>query len=174
MNRSNIDQIGREYTMFYLPSSRTAAIISTHNVEEQVMDILKMGAEILSKQLGGGEGNSDAIQSALAGVLGGEGGGLDIGSLVSGLQSGGLADVAASWLGDGENAAISSSQLQDLLGSDKIGQLASALNSDEGSILSGLQDALPQMVDKSSSGGNLLDSVGGLGGLANLAKGFLK
>ena len=43
---------------------------------------------------------------------------------------------------------------------------ASQLGTDEGSLLDGLKDALPQMVDKASSGGSLLDSVGGLGGLA--------
>lgn len=139
------------------------------------MDILKMGAELLGQKLGGGaDTNTDAIQSALAGVLGGESGGLDLGGLVNGLQEGGLAELASSWLGDGDNAAISADQVKDLLGGDKIGQLASALNSDEGSILSGLQDALPQMVDKSSSGGNLLESVGGLEGIAGLAKSFLK
>ncbi len=140
------------------------------------MDILKMGAELLGQKLGdqGGAAGTDAIQSALASVLGGGEGGLDIGSLVSGLQQGGLAELAGSWLGDGENAPISASQLRDVLGSDKIGQLASQLGSDEDSILSGLQDAIPQMVDKSSSGGSLLDAVGGLGGVADLAKGFLK
>lgn len=140
------------------------------------MDIMKMGAEILSQKLqgGGASADTDAVKSALEGVLGGEGGGLDYGSIISGLQEGGLADVVGSWLGDGANEGISTNQLQDLLGGDKIGQLASALNSDEGSILSGLQEALPQMVDKSSSGGSLLDSVGGLGAVAGLAKGLFK
>lgn len=140
------------------------------------MDILKMGAEILGKQLSGGgqEADTSAVQEALGSVLGGSGDGIDLGGLLGNLQSSGLAEVAGSWLGDGDNAPISASQLQDLLGSDKIGQLASALNSDEGSVLSGLQDAIPQMVDKSSSGGSLLDAVGGLGGVADLAKGFFK
>lgn len=136
------------------------------------MDILKMGAELLSQKTGG-NADGDAVQAALGSLLG-NGDNLDLAGLLSGLQSGGLAEIAASWLGDGENAPVSASQLQDLLSGDKLGQLASALGTDEGSVLSGLQEALPQMVDKSSSGGGLLDAVGGLGGVADLAKGFLK
>ena len=79
-----------------------------------------------------------------------------------------------SWLGDGDNAEISGSQLEGLLGSDKIQEAASQLGTDSGSLLNGLKDMIPQVVDKSSSGGNLLDSVGGIGGLASLASKFLK
>ena len=85
-----------------------------------------------------------------------------------------MGDIAQSWLGDGDNAEISTSQLTDLLGSDKIQQAASQLGADQNDLLSGLQELLPQVVDKSSSGGNLLDSVGGIGGLAGLASKFLK
>jgi len=86
----------------------------------------------------------------------------------------GLGDLASSWLGDGDNADISSSQLQDLLGAEKIQEAASQLGTDQEGLLSGLKDMIPQVVDKSSSGGSLLDSVGGIGGLAGLASKFLK
>lgn len=129
------------------------------------MDILKMGAELMAQKLGSSGGGSDAIQSAIGKLLGG-GSNLDLGNIVSGLQKGGLGNIAASWLGDGENEAISTDQVKDLLGADKIGEVAAELGSDEGSLLDSLKDVLPQMVDKSSSGGSLLDSVGGLAGLA--------
>ena len=98
---------------------------------------------------------------------------MDIGGLVSGLQSKGLGDVAESWLGDGENKAISADQLKDVLGAEKISAAAAELGTDEGSLLDSLKDAVPQMVDQSSKGGSLLDSVGGIGGLAGMAKKFL-
>ncbi len=131
-----------------------------------VMDIAKM---MLAKKLGG---DSAQIGNALGGLLGGakEGGGLDLGNIVSGLQSKGLGDVAESWLGDGENAEISAEQVQEVLGQESITKAAAEMGTDEGSLLEGLKEALPQMVDKSSSGGSLLDSVGGVGGLANMAK----
>ena len=85
----------------------------------------------------------------------------------------GMGDVADSWLGDGDNADISPDQLKDVLGADKISAAAAELGTDEGSLLEGLREAVTQMVDKSSSGGSLLDSLGGLGGVANMAKKFL-
>ena len=61
-----------------------------------------------------------------------------------------------------------------MLGSDKIKEAASQLGTDQNDLLRGLQDMMPQVVDKSSSGGSLLDSVGGIEGLAGLASKFLK
>jgi len=126
------------------------------------MDIKNLAKSMLASKLGG---NSDAIGDAMDGLLGG-GDKIDLGSLVSGLQSKGLGDVASSWLGDGENAEISADQLKDVLGGDKVSEAAAKLGTDEGSLLSGLTDALPQIIDKSSSGGSLLGSLGGLGGMA--------
>jgi uncharacterized protein YidB (DUF937 family) len=56
--------------------------------------------------------------------------------------------------------------VKQVLGGNQIAEAAQALDTDEGSLLEGLKDLLPEMVDKSSAGGSLLDSVGGLGGLA--------
>ena len=52
--------------------------------------------------------------------------------------------------------------------------VSQALGADQNDLLRGLQNMIPQVVDKSSSGGSLLDSVGGIGGLASLAGKFLK
>lgn len=134
---------------------------------------MKLGTQLLmSKMSGGASADSGAVQNALGSLLGG-GDKPDIGGLLSGLQSGGLGDVAKSWLGDGDNAPISTDQIKDVVDGNKLTQLASVLGTDEGSVLSGLQDAMPQMVDKASSGGSLLDSIGGISGAAKLAKGLL-
>ena len=141
------------------------------------MDIMDLATKALASKLGGGSANTsnDMISSVLGNLLGGSGGqGIDLGSLVGNLNSSGLGDIASSWLGDGDNANISESQIESLLGSDKIQQAASQLGTDQSELLSGLKDMLPQVVDKSSSGGNLLDSVGGLSGLAGMASKFLK
>ena len=134
--------------------------------EGNIMDIMDLAKGALAQKLGG---NSDAIGGVLNNLIGG-GEKADIGGLLAGLQSKGLGDVASSWLGDGANAKISPDQLKDVLGADKISAAAAKLGTDEGSLLDGLKDAIPQMVDKASSGGNLLDSVGGIGGLAGMAK----
>lgn len=138
------------------------------------MDMMKLATQLLASKLGGNADNS-MVESVIGGLLGGSGGnGLDLGSIVGNLQSGGLGDIASSWLGDGDNAEISTDQLSSVLGSDKIAQAAEALGADQNDLLSGLQSMLPQVIDKSSSGGSLLDSVGGIGGLAGLAGKFLK
>lgn len=137
------------------------------------MDIMKLGTQLLMSKLGGGtNADSGTVQNALGSLLG-SGETADIGSLVSGLQSGGLGDVAKSWLGDGDNASISADQIKNVVDGNKLSKLASVLGTDEGSVLSGLQEAMPQMVDKASSGGSLLDSIGGVSGVGKLAKGLL-
>ncbi len=134
---------------------------------------MKLGTQLLMSKFGGDtNADSGAVQNALGSLLG-NGETPDIGSLLSGLQSGGLGDIVKSWLGDGDNAPISTDQLKNVVDGNKLSKLASVLGTDEGSVLSGLQEAMPQMVDKASSGGSLLDSIGGISGVAKLAKGLL-
>jgi len=118
--------------------------------------------------------NQELVEAALGKLLGKSKGGIDLASLIGGMQKGGLADIAESWLGDGKNANISAKQVKDIFGSNKIKDMASALGANQSQILAGLKDALPQMVDKSSQGGNLLDVVGGVSGLTKLLGMFLK
>ncbi len=134
------------------------------------MDITRMGAELLKNQLGGSGGQSTDMIAGVLQKLIGNGDQLDIAGMVAALQSGGLASIAASWLGDGDNEAISNEQVRQVMGDAKISQAATELGTDEESLLSGLSQALPQMIDKSSSGGSLLDAVGGIGGALDMAK----
>ncbi|MCK5830823.1 MAG: DUF937 domain-containing protein [Methylococcales bacterium] len=141
------------------------------------MDLMKLGTQLVLSKLGGNTSES-GIQSALSSLLGGndsKDGGLDLGSLVSGMMTngGGLSSIVGSWLGDGDNEAVSGSQIKDMLGSDKISEFASKLGVDEDSAADSLAEAVPQMVDKGSSGGSLLDSVGGISGAIDMAKKFL-
>ena len=137
---------------------------------------MKLATQLLASKLGNDTGKSnDMVEDVIGRLLGGaETSGIDLGSLVGNLQNSGLGDIAKSWLGDGDNSSISRSQIEAMLGSDKIQNAAQALGADQNDLLRGLQDMLPQLIDKSSSGGNLLDSVGGIGGLASLAGKFLK
>ena len=124
---------------------------------------------MLAQKLGG---DNAAIGGVLNSLIGG-GNSADIGGLVNGLKEKGLGDVAESWLGDGENKEVSADQLKEVLGAEKVEAAAAELGTDEGSLLASLKDALPQMVDQGSTGGSLLDKVGGIGGLAGMAKKFL-
>ena len=138
-------------------------------------DLLKMGATAFMNSQGSGTAGSNldlgSITSALSGLSGG-GSGIDISSILGGMQSGSMGDMLQSWMGDGENQEISGNQISELLGSDKISEFASKLGLSEDEAIGGLQDAMPKMVDNASSGGSLLDSVGGIGGALNMASKF--
>jgi len=138
------------------------------------MDLMKLGAEMLMSKMTGDSGSSDNAMSALSGLLGNSDGGVDLGGLVSKMQGGDMASIASSWLSKGSNDSIGADQLRGMFGDDKISQFATQLGTDEDSALSGLSKALPNMVDKGSPDGSLLDSLGGIGGLASMASKFLK
>ena len=129
---------------------------------------MNLAKGMLAEKIGA---DSGAIGGVLDSLIGG-GNTADLGGLVNGLKEKGLGDVASSWLGDGENAPVSAEQLKDVLGADQVSAAAAQLGTDEGSLLDGLKDALPQLIDKASSGGSLLDKVGGLGAVAGMAKKF--
>ena len=129
------------------------------------MDIVNLATNMLGDKLGGASGNSDTLKSVIGKLVGG-GDNLDIDGLISGLKEKGLGDIADSWLGDGDNAEISVDQLKDVIGTDKIKAAAVELGGDEVSLLDGLKDALPSLIDKASSGGSLLDNPDGLSGIA--------
>lgn len=141
-------------------------------------DILQMGANMfIQSKLSGDNGSGldlGDLTSAMSGLLGGssdaEGeGGFDLGSLVSNMASGDLASVAQSWLGDGENEAVSPDQITNIFGADKVSEFANKLGVTEDEALGGLSEAIPQMVDQSSSGGSILDAVGGVSGAIGMA-----
>ena len=138
------------------------------------MDLMKLGTELLSSKLGSGV-DGDSLTSALSGLLGGSDGNIDVAGLASKMSANSdLGNVLSSWLGDGENSPISADKITGLLGDSNIADFASKLGLDSSTAASGLAEALPQLMDKASSGGSLLDSLGGVGGLMDAAKSFLK
>ena len=137
------------------------------------MDVIQMGAQLLSEKLGL-QLDSGSIENALSSLLGDGKGGVDLAGLARKMASSGELDgIVSSWLGDGVNSAISAESIMGLLGDSKVSDFASSLGTDTGTAASGLADVLPQLMDKASSGGSLLDAAGGMGGLMGAAKSFL-
>ncbi len=138
-------------------------------------DIVKIGAMMFIKsKLSGNAGsglNLDSLTSALSNLTGGNtsNGGFDIGNLLTKMNNGGLGDVAKSWLGDGENASVSNENVTTMFDRDKLSEFANQLGLSDDEAVGGLSDALPHMVDKSSIGGSLLDSIGGISGALKIA-----
>lgn len=136
------------------------------------MDLMNAGSQLLAKQLGGDVSENKA-GSALSSLLGNGNGELDIAGIVAKFaSSGSLADIVGSWLGDGDNKAINPSQLMEMLGGDKLSSFAEILGIDQDAATKALGAVLPNLIDMSSSGGNLLDNAGGLGGALDMAKKF--
>ncbi len=135
-------------------------------------ELLKMGAAVFSKSnLSGDAGsnlNVSSLVSALSGLTGGDGG-FNFGALMKNMDAGGLANIAKSWLSDGANETVSPEQITSAIGSGKIAEFASKLGISEKEAAGGLSEALPQMMDKASSGGTFLDSIGGVEGALGFA-----
>ena len=137
------------------------------------MELNDLCAQLLSEKLGL-QVDSEAVGSAMGSLLGDGQGNVDLAGLASKMASSGeLGNIVSSWLGDGANSAISPDSIKELLGEGQISDFASQLGTDTNGAAAGLAEILPQIMDKSSSGGSLLDFAGGPGGLMDAAKSFL-
>lgn len=137
------------------------------------MDILQLGADLLSDTLGLSVDKA-TIKEALGSLMDDGQGGIDLQGLVTKLSSSGdLGSMVSSWLGDGGNLPISADDVSSLFGQEKINEFAGKIGSDAGTAAGGLADMLPQLIDQFSSGGDLLKSAGGIDGLMGAAKSLL-
>ena len=90
--------------------------------------------------------------STVVGLLGGQGG---LQNLIGQFTSKGLGDIVGSWVSTGKNLPVSGDQLQNVLGKDTIGNLASKLGMDSGALTSQLTNLLPDVVDKLTPNGKV-------------------
>ena len=137
-------------------------------------NLIEIGAKLFQSNLdkeGDGLDLGD-ITAALTTLMADNQGNVDIASMVSNLNAGGLMSMAASWLGDGDNETIAPDQIKGMFEGNKISEFASSLGLNENSVLSSLSNTIPAVVDQSSSGGSLLDAVGGISGAIGLASRF--
>jgi uncharacterized protein YidB (DUF937 family) len=116
---------------------------------------------LLGGLLGGGGGSrgGGAGGNPLGGMLGGGAlGGLlgsGLGSLLNQFQQTGHGDTIDSWIGTGQNRAISPQQLGSALSPDVIRQLSEQSGLDRDDLLSRLSQALPGVVDQLTPQGQL-------------------
>ncbi|MGA8010204.1 MAG: YidB family protein [Thiomonas sp.] len=98
-----------------------------------------------------GAGNNPMLQ-AVMGLLGNSGG---LGGLVEKFQQGGLGELVQSWVGTGSNLPISAAQIQQVLGSGALGDIAGKLGIQPDQVASELSQALPHIVDTLTPNGQL-------------------
>ncbi|MBT8077758.1 MAG: DUF937 domain-containing protein [Gammaproteobacteria bacterium] len=138
------------------------------------MDLKQLATNIVMQKMGG-NADQETAGAALDGLVSGNSS-FDLGQIVNQFSGAGgnIAKKAQSWLADGDNDSISAQQVEAALGSDKVAEFADKLGIGREAASDSLSEILPKLIDKSSSGGKLLGSMQGSGGLAGLASKFLK
>lgn len=115
----------------------------------------------LDSALGGLLSPAQAGQSPVTQVLGGllqQHGG--IGGLVTQLTQGGLGSEVSSWIGSGQNAPVSGSQITQALGGGSIAKIAQELGIDPQEAGNLLAQVLPHLIDHMTPNGQLPANAG--------------
>ena len=101
-----------------------------------------------------GQLEAAVVPVVLSEVLGnGNQGGLN--AIIAKLQQAGFGDQVKSWIGTGQNLPITADQLQQVLGSDVVKQLAAKFNIPVDQLSKVLAQQLPAAVDHASPSGKL-------------------
>ncbi|KVH79809.1 hypothetical protein WJ41_31325 [Burkholderia ubonensis] len=134
------------------------------------MGLLDIVGGLLGGQAGGN--SQSALLSAALEFINNQPGGLN--GLIEKFKAGGAGDVIGSWVGTGENQPISADTLQNVLGSDAIGTLASKFGVDPAQASSILAQVLPHVVNHATPNGEVpadgqVDTSNVLGTLTQLA-----
>jgi uncharacterized protein YidB (DUF937 family) len=96
-----------------------------------------------------------AVLPVVLGEVLGNGGQGGLTAIVAKLQQAGLGDQVKSWIGNGQNLPITAEQLQQVLGSDTVKQLAARFNIPVDQLARVLAQQLPKAVDHASPDGKL-------------------
>jgi len=103
-----------------------------------------------------GEGGNSLLATVMQLVNNPQTGGLA--GFVQSFQKGGLAEVANSWVSTGQNLPISAEQIQSVLGSEQVSQIASKLGINTDQASGQIAAFLPQVVDKLTPNGTIPES----------------
>ena len=110
---------------------------------------------------------------AITGMLSNDGGQGGLGGLMAKFQQAGLGDAASSWVGSGDNQAVTGEQMSGALGESTMADLAAKMGLSQGDAAGSLANMLPGLIDKLTPNGaapagglgNSGDLMGMLGGL---------
>jgi uncharacterized protein YidB (DUF937 family) len=122
-----------------------------------------------------GKGDTSGGANPLMGILGGllaQSGGLE--GLANKFSQSGQGDAFSSWVGMGENQAISSNQIQQALGSDQVRAIAARMGVDPNLASNFLAEYLPKIVDKLTPAGKIDPAADHQQGLAALLPSLLQ
>lgn len=117
----------------------------------------------VSSMLGSGE--QSGLAAGITQLLDSKG----LGGLTQSFQEKGLGGIISSWIGTGENQPISSEQIQEVLGSDTISNIAAKTGIPLEEMSGKLAGILPSVIDKLTPNGTIPE-----GGLLEKGMEFLK
>ena len=147
---------------------------------DSVLGAVMGGQQQAGAAAGGGLGglismvtSNPQMLQVVTGMLSNDGAHGGLGGLMEKFQQAGLGDAAKSWVGSGENHAVTGDQVTSALGSDTIADLASKMGMSHGDAAGSLATMLPGLIDKltphgaapAGGLGNAGDLMGMLGGL---------
>jgi len=126
----------------------------------------------LAGQLSGGSSHNDKLIGAAAKLVSGSGiGGLS--GLTQMFAQRGHADTVNSWVSTQRNRAISPNDVQDVLGQERVREVANEAGVSEQEASQGLSNILPRLVDQMTPDGKVPEGDGANATLAQLASYFL-
>lgn len=98
-------------------------------------------------------GSSNPLATGLLQMINSTPGGLS--GLMQSFHDKGLGSLAASWVGTGQNLPITADQIQHVLGSDQVKQLAAKAGISPDAASGALSQLLPSLVDKLTPNGQM-------------------
>ena len=110
---------------------------------------------IVGSVLGGGDKSQALARMAGKLVTGSEGTGDGLAKLVQQFQQRGMGDVVGSWVGTGQNRAISADEIHAALGPEQIDQFAQQSGLPPQEVSGGLAQILPQLIDQMTPEGRV-------------------
>jgi len=110
---------------------------------------------LLTSVMGGGAQQGQNPLLAVGLQLIQQNGGLP--GILSKFEHGGMAEQAGSWVSTGQNMPVTGPQLQEILGSGAIGQIAAQLGLSHGDASAGLAQVLPQIINHLTPNGQVPD-----------------
>ena len=113
---------------------------------------------LVKKVTSGAQGNHGTM-STVMGLMGGQNQ-AGFSNMLSSLNSSGLGDHVKSWVGTGVNQLVSSQQVTNWLGNDKLQQVGRAVGLSPNDVANHLAQQLPAFVDKLTPHGSVPDEAG--------------
>jgi uncharacterized protein YidB (DUF937 family) len=98
-------------------------------------------------------GSSNPLATELLQMINNQPGGLS--GMLQSFHEKGLGGLAASWVGTGQNLAISADQIQHVLGSDQVKQLAAKVGISPEAAGAEISQLLPSLVDRLTPNGQM-------------------